>query len=275
MERQHPDGVENSLGTNLRLIRDAGFDGVSLMFEDAGFVAQAAPFLNGHGMTVQAMCLPGSIDALKPVIENVVKYGADHINAQPDIRPRSLKECIRILEGWQRLADESGIPLYIETHRDRMTSDLFFTLDLLQAVPGLKLTADLSHYIVAREFPDPPRDDNHADVRALLDRAQAFHGRVAGPGQIQLPLSFAHHRRWVDVFLGWWEYGFRSWIERSGEDEVLTFTCELGPRPYAIVGEDGNDLADRWNEALLLKDMVAELWARVLGESRMRAAARA
>src|SRR4051812_19296488 len=99
MERQHPDGVENSLDTNLRLIRDAGFDGVSLMFEDASLIAKAAPFLKAHGMIVQAMCLPTSIDALKPVIENVVKYGADHINAQPDVRPRSSRECIRILEG--------------------------------------------------------------------------------------------------------------------------------------------------------------------------------
>jgi hypothetical protein len=75
------------------------------------------------------------------------------------------------------------------------------------------------------------------------------------------------------VFLGWWEYGFRSWLARSQDIDILTFTCELGPRPYAIVNEKGDDLSDRWQEALLLRTLVRNLWDRVLDVSKDTVAA--
>jgi sugar phosphate isomerase/epimerase len=80
MERQHPDGFENSLDANLQTIRDAGFDGISITYEDAAIAGHAAEFLKAHGMTAQGMCLPTSVDALKPVLENAAKFGVDHIN---------------------------------------------------------------------------------------------------------------------------------------------------------------------------------------------------
>src|SRR3954453_1408599 len=109
MERQHPDGIENSLETNLRMIQAAGFDGVSVSYEESDLVGGVAPFLKAHGMTAQGMCLPTSIDALKPVLDNAVRYGVDHVTVQPDVRPRSWWESIRILEGWMRLSEEAGI----------------------------------------------------------------------------------------------------------------------------------------------------------------------
>ena len=44
---------------------------------------------------------------------------------------------------------------------------------------------------------------------------------------------------------------------------VLTFLCELGPPPYAITGPDGKELSDRWQDALVMKDMVRALWLRI------------
>jgi hypothetical protein len=108
----------------------------------------------------------------------------------------------------------------------------------------------------------PVSEENHAYMHRILDNTWAFHGRVASREQVQVEISFPHHREWVDLFLGWWEYGFRSWRSRARPDDVLTFTCELGPKPYAIVGRDGNDLSDRWQESLQMRDMVKELWAR-------------
>jgi len=177
------------------------------------------------------------------------------------VRPRRVEDCLPLLDGWMRLADDTGIPICIETHRDRMTTDLYFTLDLLEQRPDLPLLADLSHFLVGREFAFPVDEENHALIRRILHNAHAFHGRVASREQVQVEITFPHHRPWVDLFLHWWEFGFRNWRSRAAEDAELVFTCELGPKPYAITGSDGNDLTDRWSEALLLRHMVNELWA--------------
>ncbi|WP_050462900.1 sugar phosphate isomerase/epimerase family protein [Herbaspirillum autotrophicum] len=262
MERRRPDGVEWTLDEKLKLIRDAGFDGAGVRFFDRDYVREVTGFLRAHGMSWQAQCYPRSVDELKPIIEHVQEFGADHINLQADVRPYTLAECIPYIEGWQRLADDAGIALHIETHRDRMTTDLYFTLHLLDQFPDLKLTADLSHYVVGREFAWPVSEENHALMHRIIDNAWGFHGRVASREQIQLPLAFPQHRKWVELFMQWWEYGFRSWHRRAPDDAVLTFLCELGPPEYAMTGADGHELSDRWQEAGVMKDGVRALWAR-------------
>jgi hypothetical protein len=183
------------------------------------------------------------------------------------MRPRRLQDCIPLLEGWRRLAEEVDYPVYIETHRDRMTTDLYFTLDLLDCFPDLKLLADVSHFLVGREFAWPVSKENHALIHRILDNSWAFHGRVASHEQVQIEISFPHHKMWLDLFLDWWEYGFRSWRRRAGPNDTLAFTCEFGPKPYAITGRDGNDTTDRWEEALLLKRLIKERWDRLAAGS--------
>jgi hypothetical protein len=55
---------------------------------------------------------------------------------------------------------------------------------------------------------------------------------------------------------------------------VLTFLCELGPPPYAITGSDGRELSDRWQDALVMKDMVRSLWQSIADEDARETAPR-
>lgn len=262
MERRRPDGVEWPLDQKLAMIRDAGFDGAGVRFVDAAYAREVTGFLRAHTMTWQAQCYPRTVDDLKPVLELAAELGADHVNLQPDVRPQSVEACVPYLEGWRRLAADAGVTLNVETHRDRMTTDLFFTLRLLECFPDLRLTADVSHYVVGREFAWPIDEVNHGLIHRVLDNSWALHGRVASREQIQLQLGFPQNAKWVELFMGWWEYAIRSWRCRAGADATLTFLCELGPPEYAMTGADGYELSDRWEEAGQLKDMIRELWER-------------
>ncbi len=262
MERRRPDRLEWSLDEKLAMIHAAGFDGAGVRFADYEYAKTVTGFLREHGMTWQAQCYPQTVDDLKPIIEHVQELGADHINLQPDVRPYTVDECVPYIEGWLRLAEDAGLPLQIETHRNRMTTELVFTLHLLDRFPDLRLTGDLSHYVVGREFWYPVSAEDHAMMHRVIDHCWGFHGRVASREQIQLQLGFAQHKHWVDVFMGWWERGFRGWRKRAGADATLTFLCELGPPEYAMTGADGYELSDRWQEAQWLKDEVRALWDR-------------
>ncbi len=264
MERRHTDGIERTLEDNLGMIVEAGYDGVSASIADPAFAARVAALAKPHGLAIEAQCFPRTVDDLKPALDTAVAHGVHHLDIQPDVRPRRLQDCIPLLEGWRRLAEQVDIPVYVETHRDRMTTDLHVTLDLLDCFPDLKLVADLSHFLVAREFAWPVSDENHRMIERILDHAWALHGRVASREQVQVEVSFPHHAPWLRLFLDWWAYGMRSWRRRAGPDATLAFVCELGPKPYAITGPDGNDLSDRWQDALLLRDHVRRCWDAVV-----------
>ncbi len=260
MERRHPDGVERSLEQNIEMILGAGFDGVSMSFTDAARAHRLASLLKPHGKVMEGQCFPKTIDDLKPVLELCAEIGVHHLDIQADVRPRRVADCVPLLEGWRRLSEQVDFPVYFETHRDRMTTDLYFTLDLLDCFPDLKLLGDLSHFLVGREFAVPIAAENHALMHRIIDNCWAFHGRVASREQVQIEISYPRAQalaRHLPRLVG---LRIQSWRRRAGPNDSLAFVCELGPRPYAIIDRDGNDSNDRWAEALLMRDHVRELW---------------
>jgi hypothetical protein len=173
-----------------------------------------------------------------------------------------------IVQRWLDMGEKAGMPITIETHRDCITTDLLYTLQLMDAVPEMRLCADLSHFVVAREFtwPIPTRDETW--IQQVLDRAVAFQGRVASREQVQVQLDFPQQQGWVGKFRQWWEDGIRKWRFREPKDATLNVLVELGPPPYAMTDAKGWELSDRWQEALTIKDWVREIWARLEVEGK-------
>jgi hypothetical protein len=262
-----PGRPEWTLEERLQKIAEAGFEGVEFCFEDLDFVKQMTNLLNNLNMKYSCIAFPETADELQPIIDRVIEFGATHINIQPMPKPERVEAGIPYILGCQQLADDAGVQVFFETHRDRMTTDLIFTLHLIDAVPHITLTSDLSHFLVGREFPYPVSEENHNLIRRILARTGAYHGRVASREQVQVQISFPHNKIWLDLFMQWWEEGMRMWRDNAAADDTLTFVTELGPPFYAMTGPDGNELSDRWEEAIQMKNLVQELWERLEREA--------
>jgi hypothetical protein len=254
---------EWTLEEKVARIAEAGFEGVEFLMEEEAHRKEMVRLCDKYGLQRSNIVFPWTPDEFRADIEAARDGGATHINLQPMPMPRRVADGVPYIVRCMDMAAEAGFPLYFETHRDRMTTDMYFTLDLIEAVPDMVLCGDLSHFLVGREFAGPPiSQQNDAYMQQIIERCGAFHGRVASREQVQVSISFPRNKVWLDLFASWWERGFKAFKARAGEADTLPFVVELGPPTYAITGSDGKELSDRWEEALRVKDVVREIWAR-------------
>jgi hypothetical protein len=269
MELRRPDGKERSFEESFAMVAEAGFDGMAIDFgvSDMESAKKTRPLFEKHGLGCLLIAFPKTIEGLRPVLEMAKDWGAPFVNVIGQVMPLSLEGMIPVIRRWMEMADAVGVPVQFETHRNCITNDLFTTLLLLDAIPEMRLCADLSHFLVDREFPYPVSEENDALIRRILARSDSFQGRVASREQVQVQIGFPQHQKWLELFLGWWGEGFRSWRKRATADAALNFLCELGPREYAMTGADGYELSDRWEEALQIRRLVQEIWRRLEAEA--------
>ncbi|MBV8184974.1 MAG: sugar phosphate isomerase/epimerase [Hyphomicrobiales bacterium] len=264
-ERRIPGTPELSVEERFDRAKAAGFDGMAIDFGAMSLEAAraAAPNYARSGLRSLVIAFPRTIEDLRPALRFAKEIDSPFVIVVGQVMPIRVAEMIEVIEAWLAIADEEKVSIQFETHRNCITNDLFATLQLLEAIPSMRLSADLSHYVVDREMPCPPSSELQGMVSDVLARADSFQGRVAARGQIQLPLAFPQNRKWLELFLGWWEEGLRSFASRSGPEAEAVFLCELGPPEYALTGADGRELSDREAESLVLARHARAIWQRV------------
>jgi len=265
-ERRIPGTPELSVEERFDRVKAAGFDGMAIDLGAMSLEAARAvtPNYARSGLKGLLTAFPQSIADLRPALHLAKEIGSPFVIVVGQVMPIRVSEMIEVIEAWLGIATEEGMPIQFETHRNCITNDLYATLQLLDAVPQMRLSADLSHYVVDREMPCPPPAEMRAMISNVLARSDSFQGRVAARGQIQLPLAFPQNRKWLELFLAWWEEGLRSFAARSGPGAEAIFLCELGPPDYALTGADGRELSDREEEALELARHAREIWQRAV-----------
>jgi hypothetical protein len=254
---------EASLREKFDQVKQAGFDGMTIDLGDLSMEEARAtiPEFKRTGLGAGLTAFPKTIEELRPAIDLAKEIAAPHVVVIGQEMPLKFEDMVTSVRGWMALAAQEEMPIQFETHRNCITNDLYTTVQLLDAVPAMRLAADLSHYVVDREMPCPPTPHLTDLVTRLLQRSDSFQGRVASRSQIQIALNFPQHQKWVELFKQWWLQGFQSWRARHLHDELpLVFLCELGPPDYAVTDARGEELSNRWEEALMLSTWARELW---------------
>ena len=268
MELRSPHVPERSDAESFAMIAAAGFDGVCLdpSVEEIPENLQKRSLFEQHGLGCMVNAFPNAPDDLQPLLSFANAMNACMVNVISGVMPIRPEDAVPVVRQWIAAAEAAGLPLLFETHRDGLLNDLYFTLQLMDLVPEMRLCADLSHFVVDRELraPVPERDQEY--ISAVLQRSDCFQGRVASREQVQIQIDFPQHQQWVEIFKGWWREGMRAWRQRSAADATLVFLCELGPPPYAITDGKQRELSDRWQESLQIRDWARAIWAELEGE---------
>ena len=265
MEQRNPQGIEPSAEENFAKIAGAGYHGVCLdpNVSEIPDCLGLMPLFEEHQLGCMVNVFPETADELQPLLDMALQMNACQVNVIGAVMPLRPEDAVPTLKRWQAEGAASGIPLLIETHRDSTLNDLYYTLHILDLMPELRLCADLSHFVVDREFREPICDRDQSYIRTILEHSDCFQGRIANREQVQVQIDFPQHQAWVEIFKDWWRLGIQLWRERSHNDATLRFLCELGPPSYAITNARGEELSDRWQEALTIRSWVEAMWQQL------------
>lgn len=267
MQPHDQTGIKLPYDEVCEMVSSAGYDGMAIDL-GAGDVAQAhevRPHMERYGLTPLIVAFPKTVESLRETLVMAKDFGSPFVDVIGQVMPLSVDGMIPVIREWIEMADQIGIPIQFESHRNCITNDLYSTLCLLDAVPEMRMCADLSHYVVDREFWFPISERDLGLISRVLQRSDSFQGRVASRQQIQLQLDFPQHQKWVKLFKNWWREGLKDWRQRSSGDCI--FLCELGPPEYAMTGPDGIEMSNRWEEGLQIKSWVERIWNDLGGDN--------
>lgn len=197
------------------------------------------------------------LQSLKENYHHALAYEPIAINCHTGRDIFSFDENRMLFEGALELSMREGVPLLHETHRGRALFTGPLCRAYLEAVPGLRLTADFSHLLCVHES---NLGDQPETVDAIVAAADHIHARVGfceGP-QLSDPRNPAY-RDWVDLSIGFWTR-IRERMLAEGR-ECMTVTPEFGPPIYApLEAASAKPIADPWECNHWMRDELKRRW---------------
>ncbi|WP_345975927.1 sugar phosphate isomerase/epimerase [Sulfurimonas sp. HSL3-7] len=136
-------------------------------------------------------------------------------------------ESIRFFDDAMQLANKHGVAVTFETHRSRCLFTPWATRRIVEALPEISLTADISHWCVVCER---QMDTELEIIAAIAPNVRHIHARVGydqgpqvpHPGAPEYASALAAHQQCWELF----------WEAQQAEGMQTTMTPEFGPDGY-------------------------------------------
>ena len=252
--------TEWTLDEKFSRVAAEGFEAVECWLgpDNEGEVRDA---LARHGLGLALGHRPFTPDDTRRTLEQAVRLGAQYVLAQPASAFTPLADVVALVREGLTMSTDMGIPIFYETHRNNFTETIPQTIALIDAVPEIPITADLSHFVVVGEFYGWAEEDAVGKMRPILERVRSIHGRVSNGEQVQVDCGDGS-TPWARFFVELWTEAMRGWRRGAGPGDILPFSSELGPPRYAITTPDGLEVSDRWTQSLVMRDLAKEAWER-------------
>lgn len=250
--------TEWTLDEKFARVHEAGFEGVECWLGDKD-EREITDALRRHGLHLVLGHRPFHIEHIRETVSRAVRLDADFVFAQPADAFTPLDDVAGLLVEGRKIADDAGLPFFVETHRNNFTENLPQTLALIDRVPDIRFTADLSHFVVVGEFYGW-EDERAVDrLRPVLERTSHMHGRISSGEQVQVDVGDGSGQT-AQFFVMLWATAMRAWRNEAKPGDIFPFASELGPPRYAITLPDGSEFSDRWTQSLVMKKLAEQAW---------------
>ncbi len=216
--------------------KTSGFDGIDIWLPSKSESQDALKIaLKKHGLLLNLMhgtnkSIPfkQSLVQFEEKLKALIQWNPVLINCHTGSDFFTQEQNQAFIDIGNKISSESGIPVYHETHRGRFSYNLPDTKKYVSDIPNLKLTLDISHWMVVHES---LLEGQNKDLEAIIDRSYHIHARVGhaeGP-QVNNPEA-PEWKKALDRHMEIWEQIIRKrWAEGQ---HTVTITSEFGPPTY-------------------------------------------
>lgn len=236
-------GFHGSLALAMETAERGGFDGLELNIRHHCLLAEANSHARlrdcGKPLVLEVVTGGGYVPELGCTPEQHLAELGDQLSRCAELRPHRvtvltgsdawpLERQRSFLAEAQALGEATGLAVSFETHRSRCLGMPWTIVPLLDALPGLRLTADLSHWCVVAERLMTPQLE---PVQVMADRVDHIHARVGHAQGPQVSHPFApEHGEALAAHLACWQLFSDRALKRGAPPP--SFTPEFGPDGY-------------------------------------------
>lgn len=175
-------------------------------------------------------------------LNGAIKFNPVYINCHSGRDHFSFEQNKSFIDATTKVAKESGVLIYHETHRSRILFAAPVARQYIEKLPDLRITLDVSHWCNVHET---YLEDQAETLAMTIERVDHIHARIGHPEgpQVNDPRA-PEWKHAVEKHFEWWD----KIVERKKSGgKLMTFLTEFGPLDYMpSLPYTRQPLADQW-----------------------------